>query len=141
MKKQYQKIILIQLTEIMNQVKILDRVEVFDHLNNRITIKQKKVFEYTDYDGSIQTKEDTEREIIDLNGIKEVKIIREDPGISKGFLCCKSWKIIYRVFYINEKNEEIETREAIDYWQTNRNSDKSNIIKIQEERRLGINYL
>ena len=123
------------------KVKILDHVEVFDHLNNRITIKQKKVFEYTDYDGSIQTKEDTEREIIDLNGIKEVKIIREDPGISKGFLCCKSWKIIYRVFYINEKNEEIETREAIDYWQTNRNSDKSNIIKIQEERRLGINYL
>ena len=123
------------------KVKILDHVEVFDHLNNRITIKQKKVFEYTDYDGSIQTKEDTEREIIDLNGIKEVKIIREDPGISKGFLCCKSWKIIYRVFYINEKNEEIETREAIDYWQTNRNSDKSNIIKIQEERRLGIIYL
>ena len=119
------------------KVKLIDRVEVFDHLNNRIIIKQKRVSEYQDYDGSTQIIENTENEIIDLNGIEDVKVTRVDEGESKTkCLCCKFWKIIYRVIHINKKNEEVENRIIVD-WPSNRNDDKSNIIKKDEEERLG----
>ena len=86
---------------------------------------------------STQIIENTENEIIDLNGIEDVKVTRVDEGESKTkCLCCKFWKIIYRVIHINKKNEEVENRIIVD-WPSNRNDDKSNIIKKEEKRRLG----
>ena len=86
---------------------------------------------------STQIIENTENEIIDLNGIEDVKVTRVDEGESKTkCLCCKFWKIIYKVIHINKKNEEVENRIIVD-WPSNRNDDKSNIIKKDEEERLG----
>ena len=47
---------------------------------------------------------------------------------SWGICCCKQWKIIYKIFHINEKNEKKFKRE-VEYWQTNRNENKSNEIR------------
>ena len=86
---------------------------------------------------STQIIENTENEIIDLNGIEDVKVTRVDEDESKTCcLCCKFWKIIYKVIHINKKNEEVENRIIVD-WPSNRNDDKSNIIKKDEKRRLG----
>ena len=76
-----------------------------------------------------------ETENIDLNGIKEVEIERIDMNKSWGACCCKSWMIIYRIFTINLKNEKKEAEDPIEYWQSNRNEDKSEIIKEQKQRK------
>jgi hypothetical protein len=118
-------------------VKILDHVEYYDEQNNRMVIKTKKYFEYKDYDGTVRTNEDKETEVIDLNGIKDVEVVREDSGDYKGCCCCKYYKIIYRIFHINEKNEKIEAEEPRECWQSDRDEDKSKTIKKEIMRELG----
>ena len=122
------------------KVSILKKVEVYDSLNNKITIKQSKEYEYTDFDGSKKTNIENETEVLDLNGIKEVEVVREDINESWGFCCCKSWKIIYKIFHINQNEEKTLARDPIVYWQKNkeRNKDKSNEIRNQELRKLYI---
>ena len=119
------------------KVKIIDKVEMFDSLNNKYSIKIKKSKEYWDFDGTKQTLEDSETEILDLNGIKEVRVSRVDSGEYEGCLCCKTWKIIYNIFYVNDKNEETKVRH-IDYPQTKREEDNCRIIQAEEEKRLGL---
>jgi signal recognition particle receptor subunit beta len=116
-------------------VKILDHIEIYDSLSNTISIKESKEYEYIDFDGSTKIVLEEETENIDLNGIKEVEIERIDMNKSWGACCCKSWMIIYRIFTINLKNEKKEAEDPIEYWQSNRNEDKSEIIKEQKQRK------
>jgi len=119
------------------KVKIINKVEMFDSLNNKYSIKIKKSKEYWDFDGTSQILEDSETEILDLNGIKEVRVSRVDSGEYDGCLCCKTWKIIYNIFYVNDKNEETKVRH-IDYPQTKREEDNCRKIQEEEEKRLGL---
>lgn len=119
------------------KVKIIDKVEMYDSLNNRYSIKIKKLYEINDFDGTKSTLEESETEMLDLNGIKEVRVSRVDSGESKGCLCCKTWKIIYNIFYVNDKNEETKVRH-LDYPQTKREEDNCRIIQAEEEKRLGL---
>jgi GTP-binding protein EngB required for normal cell division len=118
-------------------VKIIDHVEYYDAQKNRMVIKTKKYFQYEDYDGTVRTNEDKETEVIDLNGIKDVEVVREDSGDYKGCCCCKYYKIIYRIFHINEKNEQIEAEKPVEYWQSVQDEDKSKTIKKEKKRELG----
>ena len=114
------------------KVKTLKDVEAYDSLNNRFIIKQSKEYEYIDFDGSIKINVENETQIIDLNGIKEVEVKREDTGTSWGACCCKTWKIMYRIFHINQNGEKIEAKNPIEYWHRHRGSDISKAIRFNE---------
>jgi hypothetical protein len=94
-------------------IKILniEEVIIYDSLNNRYEIKEKRSTQYTDFDGITKIKTETESEIQDFNGIKGVDVEREVTNKSKGCLWCKSWKIIYTIYHINQKNERIKINE------------------------------
>ena len=79
-----------------------------------------------------------ETENIYLNGIKWVEIERIDMNKSWDACCCKSWMIIYKIFTINFKNKKKETEDPKEYWQLNRNEDKSEIIKKQKKKKIYI---
>ena len=79
-----------------------------------------------------------ETENIYLNGIKWVEIERIDMNKSWGACCCKSWMIIYKIFTINFKNKKKEAEDPKEYWQLNRNEDKSEIIKKQKKKKIYI---
>lgn len=118
-------------------VKKINQVEYYDDKNNRIVIEKRRSILCEDYDGMSQINEEKETEVIDLNGIKDVEIIREDSGDSKGCCCCKFYKIIYRIFHINVKDEKFEASNPKEYWQSDKDEDKSNIIKKEKMRELG----
>jgi hypothetical protein len=46
--------------------------------------------------------------------------------------------IIYKIFTINFKNKKKETEDPKEYWQLNRNEDKSEIIKKQKKKKIYI---
>ena len=118
------------------EVKILDHVEVYDSLKNIITIKESKKYDYLDFDGSKRSNVETKTEIIDLNGIEDVEVEKIDTDTSWGYCCCKSWKILYRIFHINKKNERTEVKDPVERWQGDRDEDKSDEIREEELRNL-----
>ena len=118
------------------QVKILDHIEVYDSLKNKITIKESKKYDIIDFDGSKRSTIESRTEIIDLNGIEDVEVERIDTYTSWGVCCCKVWKILYRIFHINKKNERTEVRDPVEHWQHKRDEDKSDEIREQELRNL-----
>ena len=113
-------------------VTVLKHVEVYDSFSNKVTIEESKKYEYLDFDGKKNIAVENETEIIDLNGIKEVEVERIDTNTSWGICCCKSWKILYRIFHINQNNEKIEAKGPIEMWQTERNEDKSDEVRENE---------
>ena len=114
------------------KVKTLNHVEAHDPLSNKITIKETKEYEYLDVDGEKKISIENETEVIDLNGIQEVEVQREDTNTSWGCCCWKSWKILYRIFHINKKGEKVEAKSPIEEWQPERNEDKSDEIRANE---------
>ena len=118
------------------KVELLDHVEVYDSLQNKITIKESKKYEFIDFDGSKRSNIEATTEIIDLNGIEDVEVVKIDTNESCGACCCKTWKILYRIFHINSKNERTEVKDPVEYWQHERNEDKSDEIRNQELRKL-----
>jgi len=120
-------------------IKILniEEVIIYDSINNRYEIKEKRSTSYTDFDGTTQIQTETLSEIQDFNGIKGVDVEREVTNESKGCLRCKSWKIIYTIYHINQKNERIKINK-FPVWQSKRNEDNSNKIKNKEEKRLNL---
>ena len=54
---------------------------------------------------------------------------------SWGICCCKQWKIIYKIFHVNEKNEKKYIKEVV-CWQPDRNEDKSKEIRKVELRNI-----
>ena len=124
---------------IFKGIKILniDEVIIYDSLNNKYEIKEKRNVEYIDYDGSKSTKVETDTEIQNFDGNKVIKVevYRTDTGKSKYCLWCKQWKIIYRIYHIKKQNQE-EFFTEIPVYQRERNEDISNRLKMQEEKRL-----
>lgn len=116
----------------------IDEVIIYDSLNNRYEIKEKREVEYTDFDGKKDTKIEIDSQIQDFNGINEVEVERKDNNISKGCLWCKSWKIIYTIYHITKQNKRIKSIDIV-VWQSEKNDNKSNEIKREEEIRLKIN--
>lgn len=117
-------------------VKLLDHVEVYDSLKNKITIKESKEYEYIDFDGSKRKSVEEKYEVIDLNGIEDVEVEKIDTDTSWGVCCCKTWKILYRIFHINKKKERTEVKNPVVNWQHKRDDDISEIIREQELRKL-----
>ena len=117
-------------------VKLLDHVEVYDSLKNKITIKESKEYEYIDFDGSKKKSVEEKYEVIDLNGIEDVEVEKIDTDTSWGVCCCKTWKILYRIFHINKKKERTEVKNPVVNWQHKRDDDISEIIREQELRKL-----
>ena len=117
-------------------VKLLDHVEVYDSLKNKITIKESKEYEYIDFDGSKRKSVEENYEVIDLNGIEDVEVEKIDTHTSWGYCCCKSWKILYRIFHINKKKERTEVKNPVVNWQHKRDEDISETIREQELRKL-----
>ena len=115
--------------------KILDLNEVIlcDSLNNRYKIRRNIITQYTDFDGSTCVIEETDSEIQDFNGIKEVEVEREVTDEYEGCLFCKSWLIIYSIYHINEKNERIKVKEQ-PIWQWKKNEDRSNYLKKKKKK-------
>ena len=117
-------------------VKVIDHVEYYDSSNNRITIKETKQYEYIDFDGSKKSIAEAETEIIDLNEIEDVVIEKEDTNNSWGACCCKTWEILYHIYHINKNGEMIEAKDPREYWQSDRNEDKSDTIRKEELKNL-----
>ena len=117
-------------------VKLLDHVEVYDSLKNKITIKESKEYEYIDFDGSKRKSVEEKYEVIDLNGIEDVEVEKIDTDTSWGVCCCKTWKILYRIFHINKKKERTEVKNPVVNWQHKRDDDISETIREQELRKL-----
>ena len=115
--------------------KIINQVELYDSVKNIIVIKESKEYEYIDFDGAKRVSLDTSTEIIDLNEITDVEVNNIDMNKSWGICCCKKWKIIYQIFYLNKNNEKRMIKE-IELWQDIRDEDKSNEIRNEEKRNL-----
>ena len=115
---------------------LLDHVEVYDSLQNKITIKESKKYEFIDFDGSKRSNIETRTEIIDLNGIEDVEVVKIDTNESCGLCCCKTWKILYRIFHINSKNERTEVKDPVELWQRDRDEDISDEIREKELKNL-----
>ena len=116
--------------------KIINHIETYDSLNNKIIIKESTKYDYIDFDGSHATKTEESTEIIDLNDeIQDVEVKNEDMNESCGICCCKQWKIIYKIFHVNEKNEKKYIKEVV-CWQPDRNEDKSKEIRKVELRNI-----
>ena len=124
---------------IFMRIKILniDEVIIFDSLNNRYEIKEKRSIEYTDFDGSTHVNVESESEIQDFNGIKGVVVERRATNECKRCLWCKSWKVVYTIYHKNQKNQSIKSSDFA-VWQSKKNEDNSNEIKFREERRLNL---
>lgn len=118
------------------KIEILKHVELYDALSKRITIQESKLYEFIDFDGENKTSVEQENEVIDLSGIKDVEVVRIDVNESWGICCCKTWKILYKIFHINQKNEKIEVKDPIEKWQTKRYEDKSDEIRNKEMNNL-----
>ena len=117
-----------------NVNKEINHIETYDSLNNKIVIKESTKYEYIDFDGEKYIRNEENIEIIDLNDeIKDVEVKNIDMNESWGICCCKQWKIIYKIFHVNEKNEKKFKKEA-EYWQTDRKENKSNEIRKVELR-------
>jgi len=115
------------------QVLNIEEVIIYDSLNNRYEIKEKRSIKYTDFDGTTQIKTETESVIQDFNGIKGVDVEREVTNKSKGCLWCKSWKIIYTIYHINQKNERIKINE-FPVWQSKKMKIIQMILKIKKRK-------
>ena len=50
--------------------------QLYDSLNNRLTIKESKQYEYIDYNNSNHINIEKNKEVINLNGIEEVKFVK-----------------------------------------------------------------
>ena len=116
-------------------IKILniEEVIIYDSINNRYEIKEKRSTSYTDFDGTTQIQTETLSEIQDFNGIKGVDVEREVTNKSKGCLWCKSWKIIYTIYHINQKNERIKINE-FPVWQSKKMKIIQMILKIKKRK-------
>ena len=71
-------------------VKVLKSVTFYDSFSNKITIEESKEYEYIDFDGQKTSFIESETELIDLNGIKDVEVERIDTNTSWGICCCKT---------------------------------------------------
>ena len=131
--------ILSKMDPIFKGIKILDLNEVIicDSENSRYEIRRNSIAEYTDFDGTTRIIEETDSEIQDFNGIKEVEVERNVTNEFKRCLFCKSWKIIYSIYHINTKNERIKVRDE-PFWQWEKNEDKSNELKEKIEKNLNL---
>ena len=112
-----------------NVNKTVEHIETYDSLNNKIIIKESTKYQYIDFDGAYTIRNEENTKIIDLNDeIKDVEVKNIDMNESWGICCCKQWKIIYKIFHINEKNEK-KFKRKVEYWQSDRNENKSNEIR------------
>ena len=116
-------------------VKVLKSVTFYDSFSNKITIEESKEYEYIDFDGQKTSFVESETELIDLNWIKDVEVERIDTNTSWGICCCKTWKILYKIFHINVRNEKTETKKH-DIWQHDKYEDKSITIRANELKNL-----
>ena len=114
----------------------VDEVIIFDSINNRYVIKEKRNVEYIDYDGSKGVVVEEKAEIQSFGGkYIGAEVVRIDCNQSKGCLCCETYKIIYEIYDINHQNRRVlYTSQCI--WQTKRDEDQSNRFKSIEKERL-----
>ena len=123
---------------IFKEIKILNVEEVilYDSLNNRYEIKEKRNVEYGDHDGSKKVVVEEKVEIQNFGGkYFGAEVVRIDCDESDGCPCCKAYKIIYEIYDINHQNERVlYTKQCI--WQTKRDEDQSDRLKEIEEKRL-----
>ena len=123
---------------IFKRIKILNVEEVilYDSLNNRYEIKEKRNVEYGDYDGSKGVVVEKKAEIQNFGGkYIGAEVVRIDCNQSKGCLCWKTYKIIYEIYDINHQNRRVlYTEQCIS--QKERDEDQSDRLKEIEEERL-----
>ena len=123
---------------IFKRIKILNVEEVilYDSLNNRYEIKEKRNVEYRDHDGSKKVVVEEKVEIQNFGGkYFGAEVVRIDCDESRGCLCSVSYKIIYEIYDINHQNERVlHTKQCI--WQPERDEDQSDRLKKIEEKRL-----